>query len=104
MNRNYQIQFELKWDLTSTVSNGTGGVFLCLIQGGDYMSNNLYEKRVLQRVSQYVLAQKTGIPQSRISIIENALVVAKEEEKNRLADALNIATEEIFPRTDSSQN
>jgi transcriptional regulator with XRE-family HTH domain len=62
------------------------------------MANRLYETRVLQRISQYVLALKTGIPQPRISIIQNSLVTPREDEKNKIAKALGVKAEDIFPQ------
>ena len=61
------------------------------------MQNMIYETRVLKRVTQYVLALQTSIPQPRISIIENELVEPKEEEKKRLAKALNMKVSDLFP-------
>ena len=60
------------------------------------MSNKLYEARVLRRVSQYVIALKTGIQQSRISLIENELVKPKKDEKEKLAKALGVQVKDIF--------
>jgi len=61
------------------------------------MSNKLYETRVLRRISQYVIALKSGIQQSRISLIQNELVTPKEGEKQKIAKALNLEVEDIFP-------
>ena len=60
------------------------------------MSNKLREIRTLKRISQYMLALQTGIPQSRISIIENALVQPNKEEKRKLAKMLGFKIEEVF--------
>jgi len=60
------------------------------------MSSKLYRTRVLQRVSQYVIALKTGIQQSRISLIENALIQPKEEEKKKIAKALGVPVQDLF--------
>jgi len=67
------------------------------------MSNKLYERRVLRRVSQYVIALKTGIQQSKISLIENELVAPRDEEKHKIARALNLKMEEVFPDDNTSQ-
>lgn len=62
------------------------------------MGNRLREVRVLARVSQYVLSNKTGIAQSKISLIENGLVQPKEDEKLKLARALDVGDpKELFP-------
>ena len=60
------------------------------------MSNKLYETRALRRISQYVIAIKTGIQQSRISLIENELVTPTEEEKKKIAKALGLKEEDVF--------
>jgi transcriptional regulator with XRE-family HTH domain len=60
------------------------------------MSNKLYQTRVLRHISQYVIALKTGIQQSRISLIENELVTPREEEKQKIAKALGLKEEDIF--------
>jgi DNA-binding XRE family transcriptional regulator len=70
------------------------------------MSNKLREVRVLRRISQYVLSNKTGIPQSRISLIENEIVASKDDEQKKLAKALGIAVQDIFSKkhTDATHN
>lgn len=60
------------------------------------MSNRLREIRVSRRMSQYVLALQTGIPQPRISIIENFLVQPTEREKVKLAKVLRLKIKDIF--------
>ena len=60
------------------------------------MPNKLYETRVLKRVSQYVIALKTGIQQSRISLIQNGLVMPREEEKKKIAKALGVKVQDLF--------
>ena len=60
------------------------------------MSNKLYETRVLKRVSQYVIALQTGIQQSRISLIENELVIPRGDEKKKIAKALGVKVQDIF--------
>jgi len=53
--------------------------------------------RIEQGVSQYVLALRTGIFQSRISLIENKLVTPTEEEKIKIAYALRRRVSDLFP-------
>ena len=60
------------------------------------MANKLYETRALKRVTQYVIALKTGINQSRISLIENGLVKPREEEKKKIAKALGADAAQLF--------
>ena len=59
--------------------------------------NRLRDARFHRRLSQYELANQTDIPQSRISLIENALVEPREEEKQRLAAILRIPIQQLFP-------
>lgn len=58
--------------------------------------NKLREVRVVKRVSQFQLRLSTGIHQSKISMIENSLVLPREEEKERLAKALHVRMQEIW--------
>ena len=58
--------------------------------------NRLREKRVIKRITQFQLRIATGIHQSKISMIENGLIEAREDEKKRLAKALGVRTEEIW--------
>jgi len=58
---------------------------------------DLKEARFHRRTSQWDISVKTGIPQSKLSLIENGYVVPKDEEKEKIATALNCSVEEIFP-------
>ncbi|MBN1546013.1 MAG: helix-turn-helix transcriptional regulator [Syntrophaceae bacterium] len=59
--------------------------------------NNLKEIRFFNNVSQALLALETGIQQARISLIENSLVVPRPDEKQKIAKALRVSIEDIFP-------
>jgi len=59
--------------------------------------NKLKEVRFFKRISQPLLALKTSIQQSRISLIENELVMPREDEKRKFAKALGVKVEDIFP-------
>jgi transcriptional regulator with XRE-family HTH domain len=61
--------------------------------------NRLREIRMLKRITQFQLRLATGIHQSKISLIENGFVETREDEKERLAEALGVGAEEIW-RTD----
>jgi transcriptional regulator with XRE-family HTH domain len=63
--------------------------------------NHLKEMRFFKNVSQALLALETGIQQSRISLIENGLVTPREEERQKIADALGVAKDKLF---DDNQN
>ena len=58
--------------------------------------NKLREIRFFKQIIQSRLTLKTGIPQSRISLIENGLVEPSDDEKKRIAKALNVKLEYIF--------
>jgi transcriptional regulator with XRE-family HTH domain len=52
----------------------------------------------LKGLTQYQLSNLTSIPQSRISLLENGLVVPKFSEAERLAKVLEVNLAEIFPQ------
>jgi transcriptional regulator with XRE-family HTH domain len=58
--------------------------------------NRLREARVLKRITQFQLRLLTGIHQSKISMIENGFIEPRSDEKQRLAKALGVRTEEVF--------
>ena len=58
--------------------------------------NRLRVVRAEKRMSQFSLRLKTGINQSKISFIENDLIEAAREEKQKLANALGVTVSEIF--------
>lgn len=64
--------------------------------------NKLREVRVVKRITQFQLCLRTGIHQSRISHLENNLVVPREDECRKIAKALQKAPEEIFPESQTS--
>jgi len=57
---------------------------------------NLVEARFKKRLTQLDLRLKTGIHQSRISMIENGYVSPREDEKIRLAKALKLRPDQII--------
>ena len=59
--------------------------------------NKLRETRVVKKISQFQLRVLTGIHQSKISMIENGLIQARDDERERLARALGVRPEELFP-------
>ncbi|MBW1853311.1 MAG: helix-turn-helix transcriptional regulator [Deltaproteobacteria bacterium] len=66
--------------------------------------NKLKEVRFFEGVSQPLLALKTAIQQSRISLIENELVTPREEEKKKIAEALEVKVRDIFPKEADDNN
>ncbi len=60
--------------------------------------NRLREVRVINRITQFQLRLTSGIHQSKISLIENNLVVPTENERQLLAKALHVSVEEIWEK------
>jgi len=60
--------------------------------------NTLRSTRILKnpKISQWKLSLKSGVPQSKISLIENWLVNPTQEEKENLASALDTDVLHIF--------
>ena len=65
--------------------------------------DRLREIRVVKRITQFQLRIATGIHQSKISMIENALVEPRDDEKKKLAKALGMRPEEIWNREADSE-
>jgi transcriptional regulator with XRE-family HTH domain len=61
------------------------------------MENKLRVIRRTKEVTQFDLRLKTGIHPSRVSLIEHGYIEPREDEKRRLAKALGVMPEEIFP-------
>ena len=60
------------------------------------MKNNLQKIRWEKNLSQKMLAQKSSVPQSVISSVENGLTIPNLITALRLAKALGVAVEDIF--------
>lgn len=60
------------------------------------MKNNLQKIRWEKNLSQKTLSQKSGVPQSVISSVENGLTIPNLITALRLAKALGVAVEDIF--------
>lgn len=63
------------------------------------MANRLKVIRADKRITQFKLGLLTGILQSKLSLIENSLIEPGDDEKQRLAEALGVKQEEIFPNS-----
>ena len=59
----------------------------------------LREIRFYRGFSQYDITLRTGIPQSKISLIERGYVQPGDDEKERIAKALKCRVGEVFPET-----
>jgi len=64
--------------------------------------NNLRQIRINKnpKMSQWMLALKSGVAQSRISLIENHLISPVLRDCEKLASALNTDSPKIFPNSD----
>ena len=56
----------------------------------------LREARFFKGFNQYDIALKTGIPQSKISLIERGYIEPRDDEKEKIAKALNCQVADIF--------
>jgi DNA-binding XRE family transcriptional regulator len=67
--------------------------------------NNLRNLRIIQspKVSQWLLALRSGIVQSRISLIENHLIKPSRQECIKLSSALDKSIDEIFPNNNNAK-
>lgn len=60
------------------------------------MNNRLRVVRAEKRVSQFRLRLETGINATKISFIENDLIDASQDEKEKIGRALGVNVTEIF--------
>ena len=58
--------------------------------------NKLREVRFFKRVTQPLLALKTVIQQPMTGLIENELVIPKEDESKKIAEALGTTVQDVF--------
>ena len=56
---------------------------------------NLFMARTIARKTQYDLSLETGIPQSKLSLLERGYIRPKEKEKRSIANALALRAEDI---------
>jgi len=57
----------------------------------------LREARFFKGLNQWDISVKTGIPQSKLSLIERGYIDPKEEEKRKIAKVLGCKVTEVFP-------
>ena len=62
------------------------------------MENNLREMRARRRITQFQLRLMTAIHQSKLSMAENDLIELKAEEKARIAKALGVGVNDVWPK------
>jgi len=58
---------------------------------------NLKIARVVNGMSQYDLASQTGIPQSRLSLIERGFFRPTQRQSEKIAEAVRSEPEKLFP-------
>jgi transcriptional regulator with XRE-family HTH domain len=61
------------------------------------MLTPLRRERLLRELSLYDMRSKTGIAVSKLSLVERGIEQPNEQEKQRLAKALGVRAEDIFP-------
>jgi transcriptional regulator with XRE-family HTH domain len=64
---------------------------------------DLREARFICKFSQYDLMIKSGVSQPRISLIERGYVIPTEDERKKIAKALNYKVTDIFPENGGRQ-
>lgn len=60
----------------------------------------LKEARFFKGLNQWDISLKTGIPQSKLSLIERGYIDPREDEKRKIAKALGCKVTNIFPETE----
>jgi transcriptional regulator with XRE-family HTH domain len=58
---------------------------------------NLRRERILRQLSLYDVRERTGISVSKLSLIERGIEPPSEEDKKRLAQALGVGVQDLFP-------
>ena len=61
------------------------------------MLTALRRERLLRQMSLYDLRSKTGISVSKLSLVERGIEHLNEDEKKRLARALGVRLQDLFP-------
>ena len=56
---------------------------------------DLRTHRVIKGKKQWDVTRETGIPQTKVSLIENGYVSPSESEKTKIAEALGLAVDQI---------
>lgn len=67
------------------------------------MLTPLRRERILRQMSLYDVRARTGMSVSKLSLVERGIERVSEDEKKRLAKALGVRLEEIFPEKETSQ-
>ena len=59
----------------------------------------LREARFFKGLNQWDISIKTGIPQSKLSLVERGYIDLREDEKKKIAKVLGYKVAEIFPES-----
>jgi len=59
------------------------------------MAFNPYQARVIKKLTQWDIRKKTGIHQSKLSLIENGYVMPTKKEKELISEVVGIPIDEI---------
>ena len=65
------------------------------------MLSILRKERILRQMSLYDMRARTGISVSKLSLVERGIEHPSEEEKHRLARALGVRLQDLFPKTEA---
>ena len=68
------------------------------------MLSPIRQKRIFQELTIYDLERMTGLNTAKISLIERGYKSPRNDEKLKLAKALNCKVEDIFPRNGGHNN
>ena len=58
---------------------------------------SLREARFFKGLNQWDISVKTGVPQSKLSLVERGYIDLREDEKKKIAKVLNCKVADIFP-------
>ena len=62
---------------------------------------SLRETRFFKGLNQWDISVKTGIPQSKLSLVERGYIDLREDEKKKIAKVLGCKVADIFPDNES---
>jgi len=62
----------------------------------------LKEARFFKGLNQWDISVKTGIPQSKLSLVERGYIDLREDEKKKIAKVLGCKVTDIFPEAEGA--
>ncbi len=69
-----------------------------IFYGDSDMLTSLRRARLLREMSLYDLRARTGISVSKLSLVERGIEQASKDERKRLARALSVPVDDLFPK------